>query len=803
MRYHYTERNELGALMNHTKLRKIAILAAILATTVSGVAQPRAADAPRVVTAADYARAEKFMGYNTAPLVFRSSVRPNWLPGDRFWYRITTSEGSEFLLVDAATGTRAPAFDHAKVAAALSTAAGATYDAGHLPFTQFDFSADGQAISFAVRQRRWKCDLQTNQCAADGSAETGSGPPGGRGAALQSLSPDRKRAAFIRDFNLWVRDLASGKEAQLTTDGVKDFGYATDNAGWVHSDRAILLWSPDSKKIATFQQDQRKVGEMYLVDTKVGHPTLQAWKYPLPGDAVVTMIERVIIDVDQPRVIRLKMPPDQHRSSVCDNIACRGTELADAEWNSDSSELAFVSSSRDHKKAQLRVTDLTGAVRDVLEEKVATHFESGQNQANWRYLPASREVIWFSERDNWGHLYLYDSVSGRLKHQITKGDWAVSDVLKVDQKNRQVYFLAVGREPGRNLYFKHLYRIGLDGKNLSLLTPDDGNHDISVSPSGRFFVDNYSQPNVAPVSVLRDETGKSVTTLEKADISKLLAAGWKPPVPITVKARDGATILHGLMFKPTNLDPNRKYPIVNHIYPGPQGGSVGSWSFSPARADCQALAELGFIVVQIEGMGNPLRSKSFHDFYYGNMGDNTLPDQITGMKQLAATYPWIDIDRVGIWGHSGGGYATAGAMFRYPDFFKVGIAESGNHDNRVYEDDWGELYVGLLETKPDKTSNYDDQANQNLAKNLKGHLLLAHGTMDDNVPPNNTLLVVDALIKANKDFDLLMLPNQRHGYGTASNYMTRRRWDYFVRHLMGAEPPLNYQMRPPAAPAGP
>jgi dipeptidyl aminopeptidase/acylaminoacyl peptidase len=390
-----------------------------------------------------------------------------------------------------------------------------------------------------------------------------------------------------------------------------------------------------------------------------------------------------------------------------------------------------------------------------------------------------------------------------LKHQITKGDWAVSDVLKVDQKNRQVYFLAVGREPGRNLYFKHLYRIGLDGKNLSLLTPDDGNHDISVSPSGRFFVDNYSQPNVAPVSVLRDETGKSVTTLEKADISKLLAAGWKPPVPITVKARDGATILHGLMFKPTNLDPNRKYPIVNHIYPGPQGGSVGSWSFSPARADCQALAELGFIVVQIEGMGNPLRSKSFHDFYYGNMGDNTLPDQITGMKQLAATYPWIDIDRVGIWGHSGGGYATAGAMFRYPDFFKVGIAESGNHDNRVYEDDWGELYVGLLETKPDKTSNYDDQANQNLAKNLKGHLLLAHGTMDDNVPPNNTLLVVDALIKANKDFDLLMLPNQRHGYGTASNYMTRRRWDYFVRHLMGAEPPLNYQMRPPAAPAGP
>jgi dipeptidyl aminopeptidase/acylaminoacyl peptidase len=784
--------------MNHNHLPRLAILAAILITTITGVAQQPATDPARVLTTADYARAEKLMGYNTTPLLFRSGVRPSWLPGDRFWYRVTTSDGSEFLLVDPAKVTREPAFDHAKLAAALTTAAGTAYDSRHLPFTQFDFSADERAISFTVQRRRWKCDLRTNQCAAEGSVDPAAAAPGGgRARALEVLSPDKKRAAFIRDFNLWVRDVASGKETQLTTDGVKDFGYATDNAGWVHSDRAILLWSPDSKKIATFQQDQRKVGEMYLVETKVGHPTLQAWKYPLPGDAVVAMIQRVIIDADQARVIRLKMPPDQHRSTVCDNIACRGTELADAEWSPDSTELAFVSTSRDHKEAQLRIADMTGAVRDVLDEKVKTHFESGQNQWNWRYLAASHEVIWFSERDNWGHLYLYDSVTGRLKNQITKGDWAVTDVLRIDETNHLVYFLAVGREPGRNPYFKHLYRIGFDGTKLSLLTPDDGNHDITLSPSGRFFVDNYSQPDVAPVAVLRDENGKSITTLEKADISKLMAAGWKPPIPITVKARDGVTNLYGLMFKPTNLDPNRKYPIVNHIYPGPQGGSVGSWSFAAARGDCQALAELGFIVVEIEGMGNPLRSKSFHDFYYGNMGDNTLPDQVSGMKQLAATYPWIDLDRVGIYGHSGGGYATADAMFRYPDFFKVGISESGNHDNRVYEDDWGEMYQGLVEPKSNSTSNYDDQANQSLAKNLKGHLLLAHGTVDDNVPPNNTLLVVDALVKANKDFDLLLLPNQRHGYGTAGNYMTRRRWDYFVRYLLGAEPPVNYQMHPP------
>ena len=465
--------------MNKTKLPRFAILAASLLFTISVVAQQRA-----VLTSADYARAEKLMGYNTAPLVSRSGVRPNWTPDDRFWYRITTADGSEFLRVDPSKGTREPAFDHAKVAAALSEVAGATYDARHLPFTQFDFSPDGQTISFTVRQRRWKCDLQANKCAAEAGADPGAAAPGGRARALEVVSPDKKRAAFIRDFNLWVRDVASAKETQVTADGVKDFGYATDNAGWVHSDRAILLWSPDSKKIATFQQDQRKVGEMYVVETKVGHPTLQAWKYPLPGDAVVAMIQRVVIDVDQPGVVRLKMPPDQHRSTVCDNIACRGTELADAEWSPDSSELAFVSVSRDHKEANLRIADLTGAVRDVLDEKVKTHFESGQNQWNWRYLSASHEVIWFSERDNWGHLYLYDSTNGRLKNQITKGDWAVTDVLRVDEKNRLLYFLAVGREPGRNSYFKHLYRIGFDGTKLTLLTVDGRRPGVAIGMTG-------------------------------------------------------------------------------------------------------------------------------------------------------------------------------------------------------------------------------------------------------------------------------------------------------------------------------
>src|SRR5262245_5767696 len=779
------------------KMLKISIL--ILFLSLPAIAQ-QSSSTPSAITAADYARAEKWMGYNTNPMVFRAGVRPSWQGDERFWYRVTTAEGTEFVMVNSASGTKSPAFDHAKLAAALSTAAGTAYDAHHLPFTDFEVSADGQTISFTVQRRRWKCDLIAGKCTAEASASAGQG--GGRGGAGNSLlSPDKKRAAFIRDFNLWVRDVTTGKETQLTTDGVKDFGYATDNAGWIHSDRPVLVWSPDSKKIATFQQDQRGVGEMYLVETKVGHPTLQAWKYPLPGDEVVTTIQRVIIEVDSPRVIRIKLAPDQHRSTLCDDLQCRGGEWADVEWTSDATQLAFVSTSRDHKLAQLRIAEAaTGNVRDVLEEKVLTQFESGQGRVNWHYLPATNEVIWYSERDNWGQLYLYDANTGKLKKQVTTGDGLVTQVLKVDEKTRLIYFLAAGLEKGRDPYFIHFYRIGFDGKNLSLLTPEDANHEISLSPSGRFFFDSYSKPDVPPVAVLRDADGKLISSIEKADISKLIAAGWKPPVPITVKARYGVTDLYDLMFKPTNLDEKKKYPIINHIYPRPQGGSVGSRSFSAARGDTQALAELGFIVVEIDGTGNPFRSKKFHDAYYGNMGDNTLPDQVTAMKQLAERYTWIDIDRAGIYGHSGGGYATADAMFRYPDFFKVGISESGNHDNRLYEDDWGERYQGLLTRDAKGKTNYDDQANQNIAKNLKGHLMLAHGTLDDNVPPYNTLLVVDALIKANKDFDLLMLPNQRHGYGNASNYMTRRRWDYFVRYLMGVEPPKNYELKPPATP---
>jgi dipeptidyl aminopeptidase/acylaminoacyl peptidase len=757
-------------------------------------------EAVRRFTAADYTRAERFLAPATTPLVFGLNVLPNWLRDGRFWYRrITGPEINEFVLVDPVRKSRQTAFDHARIASALQAATGRGAEARNLPFTTLEYAADGREFTLAGGGVRLTCQTDSSNCrqvTGDRPAATEpvtglgrAGGGGGRGGAAAGLSPDGKRLAFIRDYNLWIRDVASEQEFPLTTDGVKDFGYATNNAGWTKSDVPVVVWSPDSKKIATFQHDGRLVGEMYLVSTTAGHPALQAWKYPLPGDDKIFMIERVIVDVDTRKVTRLLLPPDPHRSSLCDHVVCGGV-WADVQWSTDGRQLAFVSTSRDHKHAIMRLADAaTGEVRQILDERVETFFESGNGRVNWRYLQGSNEVLWFSERDNWGQLYLYDASSGKPKQQITTGEGNVTQVLRVDEKNRVIYFLGMGRERGRDPYFRHFYRVDFDGRNARLLTPDDGDHTITLSPDGRFFVDAYSKPDVAPVSVLRDARGQLVVPLEKADISRLEATGWKPPMPVTMKARDGTTDIYGLLFRPTNFDPSLKYPIVNHIYPGPQSGSVGSRSFSPARSDAQALAELGFIVVQIDGMGTPGRSKKFHDTYYGNMGDNTLPDQVAGMRELARRFPWIDLERAGIWGHSGGGYAAADAMFRYPDFFKVGISESGNHDNRAYEDDWGEKWQGLLTRGPNGTTSYDNQANQLQAKNLKGKLLLAHGTLDANVPPYNTLLVVDELIKADKDFDLLMLPNQGHGFGNASAYMMRRRWDYFIRHLMGAEPP--------------
>ncbi|WP_020569471.1 S9 family peptidase [Neolewinella persica] len=693
------------------------------------------------VTSEAYQQAENQLSFNASQYIDRMNVRPNWESEEQLWYQILVKDGMEFVHYDLETKKK----------------------------TTF--------ASRAVLNKMLRAEAAI--------------PKYNR--RTEVLSPDQSKVVFIKDWNLWMRDLASGDEKQLTNDGIENYGYATDNAGWRQSEGPVVLWSPDSKKIATFQQDQRYVSDMHLVTTNVGEPKLKTWKYPIPGDEKVIQIERLIIDVDNGEMVRFDMPSDDRRGTLCDDISCTGT-FDDNQWINDGKALVFVSTPRDHKSAQLRIADAsTGKVKDILKEEVATQYESGQGAINWHYLEASDEVIWYSERDNWGHLYLYDAQNGQLKHQITKGDFVVTNLIHIDKESGVLYFEANGREAGQNPYFSHLYRVDLSGNNLQLLTPESGNHRIQFSPNYEYFVDNYSQPDVPPVSVLRNLKGELIETLEKTDISRLTEKAWQAPNPITVKSADGKYDLYGLVYTPGNLDPNKKYPVVNYIYPGPQGGSVGSWSFSAGRGDHQALAELGFIVVTIEGSCNPGRSKAFHDECYGDMSVNTLPDQISGIQQLAEKYPYMDLEKVGIWGHSGGGFATATALFKYPDFYKVGISESGNHDNRNYEDDWGERYIGRMEVV-DGVNNYEIQANQLYAENLRGKLLLAHGGMDDNVPPYNTSLVVDALIKANKDFDLLIFPNARHGYGADSFYMIRKRWDYFLKNLKGLIPPKEYKI---------
>ncbi len=774
-------------------LRPALLVFASLAAALPAQQQPG-----RTLTDADYRFAESRLLYRTEPLVAHTVAHPTFLPGNRFWYRDSSPAGDgavkvTFVLVDPASKTVSPAFDHAALAQAIA-AAGVTDQPAtdlrldDLALADVDAAGHPRTATFSASGVTLRCTLGA---ATTCTKETQHEPEG-------VLSPDGTHAAFIRNWNLWLRDTHTGAESQLTHDGIPDFGYSTDNAGWKHTDKAILVWSPDSRHIATFQQDQRKTGMMYMVPTVVGHPTLEAWRYPLVGDKDVTTIQRVLIDVPSGHVIRLKMPPDQHRSTLCDDVSCTGDGWDDVEWAPDSRSLAFVSTSRDHKDEWLRTTDLAGTVRTVFHESAPQYFESGDGKVNWHYLPASNEFLWFSERSGWGQMYLYDLRSGQLKNAVTIGDGNVTQVLSVDTAARRILYLAVGKVPGENPYFANLYSSPFAGGPATRLSPANTDHSVTLSQDASTFVDVSSTPSTPQTTTLRDtRTGAEVMPVAQQDLSQLLATGWHPLTEITVKARDGKTDLFGYMFKPTHFDPSVKYPLIDYIYPGPQVGSCGSRAFSSAHNDNQALAELGFVVICIDGIGTNLRSKSFHEGFYANdPADNTLPDQVAGIRELASKNSFIDLDRVGIWGHSGGGNATGTAMLRYPDFFKVGISESGNHDQREYEDDWAEKWAGLERKLPGGTTNFTAQANQLYAKNLKGHLLLAHGTMDDNVPLNNTLLLVDALIKANKDFDLILIPNAHHGYGAASPYMMRRRWDYFTRYLAGNTPPHEYLLTP-------
>jgi dipeptidyl-peptidase-4 len=754
-------------------------------------------------TRSDYERAVRFLGTYATPLVAHDQVQPNWIDGDRFWYRVRTAEGHAFVLVDPAANVQRPAFDHARLAAALSLAADTAYTPTHLPFDRIALTPDGRSVGFETPGRRgWRCDLVAYTC-------TRAEPPARPGPG-EAFSPDGRRIAFLRDGNLWVRERDTGEETQLTDDAVPYHRYGEHYEGCCRAisnrrpgaePRPIAMWSPDGRRIATWRIDERDVPELALLETAEPRPILHTFRYALPGDTAVPMFDVHLFDVERRSHVRVQREPQHVRSSSCCGMT-RDTLWADTQWSRDGSRFWFGSTSRDYRHFELFEADAaTGAVRKLLEERVATFYESNLRSGgvpNWRLINDGRDLIWFSQRDGWGHLYRYDAATGTLRNRITSGAWAVGDILHIDEAGGWLYFTAHGREPGRDPYHRLLYRVRLDGSGMALLTPEDADHELHVSPSGRWLVDTYSRADTLPVTVLRRIDGTVVRTLERADASRLFALGWTYPERVVVKARDGVTDLYGLVYRPATFDPAAKYPVIVYNYPGPQTGSIGSRAFTASsRGNARSLAELGFIVVKIDALGTPLRSKAFMDAWYGNMADGGLADQVAGLRQLAVRYPEMDLERVGIYGHSGGGFSSASAILRYPDFFKVAVSSAGNHDNRGYTYYWGEKYQGLLVADTLRgTDNYASQANHLLAGNLKGRLLLMYGTLDENVHPNMTLLLIDALIRHDRDFDVLVLPNRTHGFANEP-YVVRRTWDYFVRHLLGVEPPADVRLTDP------
>jgi dipeptidyl-peptidase-4 len=737
-------------------------------------------------TRADYQRAESFLPGNLQKKLYIANVRPNWIRhSDRFWYLKMGPQGKQFILVDAAKNTQGPAFDQARLAASLSKAAGKTYKADDLPFYSFKFVKDGHAIRFQIDGAPWTCSLDKYEC------KKAPKPPA---APFESLSPNGRWAAFVRNYNLYVRDVTTGTVSQLTHDGVAGDDYATplpDLRTLVREDvtngdnvkeRPAVFWSPDSSKLVTYRMDSRNAGRFTSLQYVPPHqlrPIAYNYVYPLPGE-ILPKAMPIVFDLETGiRRIDVKTPPLQMQFQGGPHFR----------WLPDNQHFYYRYDERGEKAIELReVNGDTGEQRVVYREVAKPYPYVDPGESMFRFIDHAKQFLWASERSGWNQLYLYDTATGKLVDQVTHGNWVVRRIVSVDEKTHQVFFLAGGVEPNMDPYYTQLYRINLDGSGMKRLTPEDANHSATVSPDGKYFVDNYSRVNLPGESVLRRTIdGSTVRVLERTDDSWLVKLGWKPPIPFEGKAADGKTDLYGVIVRPTDFGASKKYPILEDIYTGPQGFFVPKTFGRTMRL--QSMAELGFVVVMVDGRGTTGRSRAFHDFSYHNMG-NVFIDHVTMIKEMAAKYPWMDIHKVGIYGTSAGGYGSAHAFLQFPDFYKVCVSTSGDHDPRLDKAWWNELYQGYPVGK-----DYKEQANATIADRMKGHLLLIHGDIDDNVNPSETMRLVNALMTDNKNFDMLFVPNMYHGdSGPHAHYVTRRRWDYFVRYLLDVKPPENFKI---------
>ena len=777
----------------------------------------------------DYRRAASVM-QRLNGLTVNVAQTPTWVSPTRFWYRKTVKGGNEFVVVDAATGEKRAAFDHARLATALGAATGGAYAAVTLPFSEFTYvDRDDASIEVDASGSRWQCGLSQYQCtrvgparatggrggtgggfggapgeqptastaclppnAADGGGRGGrGGGAGGRGGAggavgtqTGCISPDGQSIAFIQNYNVAVRPVrpmgtsiagvgGSGGTpafALLTYDGSEGDAYQ----------QMSIRWSPDSRKLVAYR---RRPGYNRLVHYVLSSPTDQLQPkdtsifYRKPGDA---------LDVSQPVLVDVAAK----KAVVVDNaLFANPYQISQAVWRKDGRAFTFEYNQRGHQAYKIiEVNGTSGAARAVVDEETPTFFSyrplngnATDHGSNWRFdVDDGREVLWMSERDGWAHLYLFDGVTGKVKNQVTKGEWIVRGVDSVDVANRQIYFRASGMIAGQDPYFVHYYRINFDGTGLVKYTEANGNHTIAWSPDHKYFADLYSRVDLPPVLELRRVSDMHMTPLEKGDATAQIATGWKPPEVFVSKARDGKTDIWGIIVRPLNFDPKKKYPVVEQIYAGPQGSFVPkTWGGGMAL---QSMAELGFVLVQIDGMGTNNRSKAFHDVAWRDLGDAGFPDRILWHKAVAAKYPWYDVSRVGLYGTSAGGQNAMGGLLFHPEFYKVAYANSGCHDNRMDKVWWNEQWMGWP-----LGPHYEASSNTVNASKLQGHLMLVIGEFDTNVDPSSGYQVVNALIQAGTYFDLLVVPNGGHGAG--GQYAARKRNDFFVQWLLGVQPP--------------
>jgi len=807
-------------------MKKTYLSLVLLLFIIQSKAQTPAVPAP---PKGNYQLAARFSPKKLQKLVFTTTIDPHWLKlSDKFWYMFENSDIKSWYIVDPVLKTKKLMFDNAKLASEITLIVKDPFDAQHLPIENLKFTKDEKSIQFELKSsidvlkkdRKDKkaadslekktfyftYNLQNNSLTELKNYDKVKPKPD-----WASIAPDSSAILFSKRYNLYWMDKENYKKAlkneddstivehQLTKDGVKYYEYGGARENEINTDveknmkkrnPSDVLWSPDSKHFVTVRQDARKVKDLWVINSIAEpRPTLETYKYEMPGEKEQPKNEMILFDfaAKTQKVLNTSLFKDQTLSTWQAPILQknRTDEFIPSVWLGTADKFYFYRTGRDLKKIDVCSVDInTAKVTVQVEERMNTYVEITRPGL----IDGGKELVEWSERDGWGHFYLYDD-KGNLKNQITSGAFHCDDIVKIDEKSRVLYFTAVGREANENPYYVHMYRVNLDGSGLKLLDGGDFDHTNSLNDDAKYFASTFSRVNTAPKSVLYDNTGTKLMDLEVTDLSRLMATGYKFPEPFKVKADDGQTDLYGVMYKPFDFDPTKKYPIIEYVYPGPQTEAVNK-AFSARSMDyTDRLAQFGFIVVTVGNRGgNPERSKWYHNFGYGNLRDYGLADKKAAIEQLSDRYSYIDVTRVGITGHSGGGFMSTAAILVYPDLFKVAVSESGNHDNAVYNRWWSEKHNGVKEIitpKGDTTFQYSIDKNPELAKNLKGRLLLSTGDIDNNVHPANTIRMANALIKANKRFDFVLLPGQRHAYGDMTEYFFWQKGDYFCKWLLG------------------